>query len=46
MVAVIVPALAEAFTEMARQGMINAPATAAEPEVKLGATNQLAEAAE
>jgi len=46
MLAVIVPALALALTEIARQGIVKAPATAAEPEVNPGATNQLADAAE
>jgi hypothetical protein len=46
MLAVIVPALADALIEMARQGIVMAPATAADPDVKPGATNQAAEAAE
>jgi hypothetical protein len=46
MLAVTVPALAETLSEIARQGIVMAPATAADPDVKLGATNHAAEAAE
>ena len=42
MFAVTVPVLADTLMQIARQGIVKAPAIAADPDVKLGATYQLA----